>query len=344
MYAPGDRSLDVPDDAEIAYASCTRPGHEVLESLLAHDAPISEIVSITPEMARRGNSSKYRSFADAAEDADVPIYYPQEYSMEDPADLDHFQTIDADLLIVNGWQRLVPPEILETFEYGALGNHGSAFGLPRGRGRSPLNWSLIEGFERFLLSIIRLDPGADSGEVVTTKKFDVTTHDTIETLYHKVTMAIEAMLFECLGPVLRDEVEYAEQRGETTYYPKRNPEDGQIHWGNAMQDVYNLVRAVTDPYPGAFTFDDGTRVEIWDAIPFSEDLAMEVEPGTIVESFELGNFVVATPDGTLLVTEWEAENWAPEPGTKFESPGNHRRVDRPEHRDHLTGSGAPDVR
>jgi len=343
MYVPGDRTLDVPDDAEIVYASCTRPGHEVLESLLDHGAPVSEIVSITPEMAERGSVCKYRSFAEIAEEHDLPIYYPQEYGMEDPADLDHFQTIDADLLIVNGWQRLVPGEILDTFEQGALGNHGSAFGLPRGRGRSPLNWSLVEDLDRFLLSIIQLDPGADSGEVVTTRKFDLTTYDTIETLYHKVTMAIEAMLFDSLGPVLRDEIEYGEQRGEVTYYPKRNPEDGEIHWGNVTRDVYNQIRAVTDPYPGAYTFEGDARVEIQEAMPFSDDLAVDVEPGVIVESFELGDFVVATPDGTLLVTEWAADDWEPVPGRRFESPGEHDRVDRYEHRQHLTGSGAPDA-
>jgi UDP-4-amino-4-deoxy-L-arabinose formyltransferase/UDP-glucuronic acid dehydrogenase (UDP-4-keto-hexauronic acid decarboxylating) len=263
--------------------------------------------------------------------------------MEDPADLDHFQTVDADLMIVNGWQRLVPGEILDTFECGALGNHGSAFGLPRGRGRSPLNWSLVEDLDRFLLSVIQLDPGADSGEVVTTRKFDLTTYDTIETLYHKVTLSIEDMLFESLGPILRDEIEYGEQRGEVTYYPKRNPEDGEIHWGNTTRDIYNQIRAVTDPYPGAFTVDDGTRVEIWDAIPFSDDIAMDVEPGIVVDAFELGDFVVATPDGTLLVTEWDAEDgWVPEPGIRFESSGEHDRVDRYEHHEHLTGSGAPD--
>ncbi|WP_144060754.1 methionyl-tRNA formyltransferase [Salinarchaeum sp. Harcht-Bsk1] len=342
MYVPGDRTLDVPEDAEIVYASCTRPGHEVLETLLEYDAPITEIVSITPEMARRGSSSKYRSFAETADAHDLPIYYPQEYGMDDPADLDHFQSIDADVMIVNGWQRLVPGEILETFEYGALGNHGSAFGLPRGRGRSPLNWSLIEDLDRFLLSIIQLDPGPDSGEVVATKKFDLTTYDDIQTLYHKVTMAIEEMLFDSLGPVLREEIEYGEQRGEVTYYPKRNPEDGAIHWGNTTRDIYDLVRAVTDPYPGAFTLDDGTRVDIWEAIPFSDDFAFGVEPGTIVETFEAGDFVVATPDGTLLVREWDAEDWAPEPGVQFESRGEHDRVDRYEHRNHLTGSGAPD--
>jgi len=342
MYVSGDRSLDVPRDRDVVYAGCTRPGLEVLETLLEHDAPVTEIVSITPEMAERGNVCKYRSFESIAEEHDLPIYYPTEYGMDDPADLDHFQTVDGDLLIVNGWQRLVPGEILDTFEYGALGNHGSAFGLPRGRGRSPLNWSLIEDLDRFLLSIIQLDPGADSGEVVTTRKFDLTRHDTIETLYHKVEMELEDMFFECLGPVLRGEADYQHQRGEVTYYPKRNPEDGAIHWGNATTDVYNLVRAVADPYPGAFTFDGDQRVMVWEAIPFSDDIAMEVEHGTIVETFDDGDFVVATADGTLLVREWEAADWTPEPGIRFESRGEHDRVDRYEHRDNLSSSGGTD--
>ena len=342
MYVPGDRTLDVPEDRDIVYAGCTRSGHEVLETLLEHDAPISEIVSITPEMAERNGAAKYRDFGDLAEVHDVPIYYPTSYSMDDPADLDHFQTVTGDLMLVNGWQRLIPGEILETFEFGALGNHGSAFGLPRGRGRSPLPWSLIEGLDRFLLSVIQLDPGADSGEVVATRKFDVNEFDTSRTLYHKVTLCLEEMFFECVGPVLRGEVEYRDQHGETTYYPKRTPEEGEIHWGNTTRDVYNLVRAVTEPYPGAFTFDGDHRVMIWEAKPFSADLAMDVEPGTIVETFLNGDFVVATPDGTLLVTEWDAEDWTPESGVRFDSRGDHDRVDRYEHRNNLSSGGSTD--
>ncbi|MFC7214915.1 methionyl-tRNA formyltransferase [Saliphagus sp. GCM10025334] len=366
--------MTADSEHSIVYVGCTAPGNQVLESLLEHDLPIDSVVTIDPEMAAANDVSGYASLRPTAEAHDLEVYHPRTYSMTDAADLDHFRTIDPDLLIVNGWQRLIPEAILETATHGALGNHGSAFGLPKGRGRSPLNWSLIEDRDRFLLSVIRLDPGADSGDVVTTRKFDVTEFDTIETLYYKVSMCLEAMLLEVVEPILEGERPFEPQTGEPTYYPKRNPEDGEVHWANGTRELYNLVRAVADPYPGAFTYvetasrrasadigvdadggtsdgsgtdasDDSSRVMIWEAIPFSTDLAKTAPPGTIVEVFWTDEFVVATGDGTLLVREWEVDSisdsdWEPAVGDRFESRGEPNRVDRPEHHENLSSSGS----
>jgi methionyl-tRNA formyltransferase len=330
--------MDVPSDTDLVYASCTEPGHDVLEALFDAGVPIREIVTITPAMAEKHGVVKYAEFDAIAEAHDVPVYHPETYSMTE-ADHDHFATRDADLLIVNGWQRLIPEEVLETFTHGALGNHGSAMGLPKGRGRSPLNWSLIQGYDRFLLSVIRLAPGADDGDVVTTRKFDVNEYDTIESLYYKVTVCLKEMFTECLGPVARGEWEFTEQAGEPTFYPKRTPDDGDIHWGDSTRDVYNLVRAVTDPYPGAFTFHEGNRIDVWEVRPFSTDIGMEADAGTIVDAFWTGEFVVATADGSVLVTDWEArDEWAPEAGMRLDLAGDHDRVDAYEHRHNLTTS------
>ena len=328
--------MDVPPDADIVYASCTKPGHDVLESLLDEGVPISEVVTITPATAEKHGVVKYAEFDDLAAEHDIPVYNPETYSMTE-ADHDHFATLDGDLLVVNGWQRLIPEAVLESFTYGALGNHGSAMGLPKGRGRSPLNWSLIQGYDRFLLSVIRLAPGADDGDVVTTRKFDVNEYDDIETLYYKVTVRLKEMFAACLGPITRGEWEFTEQEGDPTFYPKRTPDDGDIHWGDSTRDVYNLVRAVTDPYPGAFTFHQGTRIDVWAVKPFSTDIGLEADPGEIVDAFWTDEFVVATADGSVLVTDWEARGeWQPEAGMELESSGEHDRVDAYEHRHNLT--------
>lgn len=330
----------IPSDSEVVYVGCTETGYEVLDTLLDAGVPVTEIVTISPLTARTHEVSGYRQFDGIAAEYDVPVYRPELYSMDAPEDRDHFRALDADLLIVNGWQRLVPEEVLKTFTRGALGIHGSAYGLPKGRGRSPLNWSLVEGLDRFLLSLIRLKPGADSGCVATTEKFDVTEFDDIRTLYYKVAIATEAMLLDTLGPILSGNFEYEPQTGQPTYYPKRDPEDGEIAWRDTTERIYNLVRAVAEPYPGAFTHHRGTRVDIWEAIPFSQDIAMEAPAGTVVRTFETADdFVVATADGTLLVTDWHAEGWSPTEGERFDTDPDHDRVDRPEHEKNLTSGG-----
>ena len=331
---------DVPPDSRIVYASCTETGYEVLRRLLDEGVPVSEILTIEPARAERQGVSGYRSFAEVADEHDIPVYYPETYGMDTDADTEHYRELDGDLLIVNGWQRLVPEDVLSSFTHGAVGNHGSAHGLPKGRGRSPLNWSLIEDLDRFLLSLIRLTPGADEGGVVATRKFDLTDYDTIETLYYKVAIAVQEMLLETLGPLGRGTADVTAQGGDPTSYPKRNPEDGEINWEDTTRDVYNLVRAVARPYPGAFTFDGDTRVNVWEAIPFSDDLVREAPPGRIVQTYEGDDFVVATPDGSILVTDWEADGWTPERGDDLATSPDHGRVDAAEHRHNLTSGGA----
>ncbi|MFC6836141.1 methionyl-tRNA formyltransferase [Halomarina ordinaria] len=334
------QSRAIPPDSDVVYVGNTETTATVLRSLLERDVPIAEVVTLDPERAERFDVSSYEDPTPVAAAHDIPVYYPEAFGMDTAADRTHFGELAPDLVLVPGWQRLLPAEVLASAEHGALGAHGSAFGLPRGRGRSPLNWSLVEGLDRFVLSVFRLDDGPDSGAVVASRTFDVIDHDTIRTLYYKVAMSLRELYLDALGPVLRGEAEYEEQTGEATYYPKRTPDDGAIHWGDTTRDVHNLVRAVGRPYPGAFTEQDGRRVDVWRAQPFSSLFAVDDPPGRIVQTFEAtGDFVVSTVDGSLLVTDWEADGWVPEEGATFDSPGDHRRVDRPEHRHNLTGTG-----
>ncbi|MEA5410137.1 formyltransferase family protein, partial [Haloarculaceae archaeon H-GB2-1] len=329
-------------DTDIVFAGCTEAGLDLCRHVHEEIAPISEIVTLTPEQGEAYGVAGYHDWTSFAETHDVDVFTPNEYAMTGEEDVGHFEERDADLLLVHGWQRLVPGPILRTFEHDALGLHGSAFGLPKGRGRSPMNWSLIEGLDRFLLSTITLDEGADSGEVVATKKFDITDHDTIRTLYYKLVVAAQEMFEDAVPAVLDGTVSYETQTGEPTYYPKRTPEDGAIHWDDPTQQVYDLVRSVSEPYPGAFTEHVGERVLVWEAQPFSSDFFFDAEPGTIVQVFTPDDdFVVKTADGSLLVTDWEADAWTPEIGMTFESLPNDsidspNRVDRPDNEDALT--------
>lgn len=317
----------------VAYIGCTESGFDLMKYIHRNHISISEIVTLTPEQGKKYSVAGYYDHSDFARQEGIPVYTPDTYKMDNQRDLEHFRKLDTDVLIVHGWQRLIPKEILDTFSHGAFGLHGSAFDLPKGRGRSPMNWSLIENLERFVLSILRLDSGVDSGEVVDSKKFGINQHDDIQTMYYKLIMAAQEMYNRTLDDILAGNIEVENQEGEPTYYPKRTPDDGAIHWQDPTHVIYNLVRAVAPPYPGAFTEYDSTRIAIHDAQPFSSDFIPEGEPGQIVNVFTpTQDFVVKTCDGTLLVTDWEADGWTPKVGMQFislsnESIGSPNRAD-----------------
>lgn len=330
-------------NANVAYVGCTESGFDLIRYIHRNRVSVSEIVTLTPQQRERYNVAGYYDHSGFADRKNISVYTPDTYKMSDQDDIEHFRELNADVLILHGWQRLIPEEILETFDLGAFGLHGSAFGLPKGRGRSPMNWSLIQDLDRFLLSIIRLDAGVDSGGVVDTKKFDINQHDDIRTLYYKLVMAAQEMYDRSIDDILSGNIEIKTQDGDPTYYPKRTPEDGAINWQDPTSVIYNLVRAVAPPYPQAFTNYDGIKISIQAAQPFSTDFVPNGEPGQIAKVFAATNdFVVKTCDGTLLVTDWNADGWTPEVGMQLislsnGSIGSPNRVDRREHKHSLSG-------
>ncbi|WP_436911231.1 methionyl-tRNA formyltransferase [Halosimplex marinum] len=320
------------ESGTVCYTSCTEAGYEVLSDLIRSGVSVDLVVSLKPDQAEEYGVSGYHPFDGIAEEHDIPIYYPETYEMDEESDVAFFEREAIDVMIVNGWQRLVRDSILDTLSIGAFGVHGSASGLPKGRGRSPMNWTIIEKLDRFLLSLIKLDEDADSGSIVATRKYDVNDHDTIRTMYYKLAITTADMLLESLPGIVSGEIEYETQTGSPTYYPKRTPEDGAINWHDGTRDIYDLIRAVARPYPGAFTEYDGEQVMIWRAIPFSTDIGLEAAEGEIVKAFETtGEFVVRTGDGTLLVQEWEADSFTPADGIVLESIGSTNRAYNDDH-------------
>lgn len=328
-------------DTRVVYAGCTDSGFDLMQYINEELIAIDELLTLTPEQGEQYGVAGYFDYSNYCNKNDINIFAPEKYSMAE-ADIKHYEQNQGDVMIVHGWQRLIPGRVLASFNQGALGLHGSAFGLPAGRGRSPMNWSLIEDLDRFLLSVLHLDEGADSGGVVKTKKFDITDRDTIRTMYYKLVVAAQEIFNEILLNGISNGFDPEPQQGEPTFYPKRNPEDGAINWSDPTRVIDRLVRAVTKPYPGAFTKYDGKRIFLWEAQPFSTDFVFDNPPGTIMQVFEPNqHFVVITCDGSLLVTGWEANNWEPEVGMKLkslnnESIGSPNRVDRRDNKDSLT--------
>jgi len=272
--------------------------------------PISAVITLNRETAARNNVAFFRGHDIAAYcgQAKIPCHEVRSYTLTDPADRALFETQRFDLLCVLGWERLIPGSILGTLDKFACGMHGSAFGLPRGRGRSPMNWSIITGQSRFITYLFRYTPGMDDGDIIGSRAFEINAHDTIETLHQKNRIAMLQVLTESLPKIAAGETAFTPQpAGEPSYYPKRVAEDGLIDWKSSTRAIDRLIRAVAPPYPGAFAYLDGRRIDIRAAQPFDSGLfASSVPAGTIVDVSVAGDsFVVKTVDGSLLVTEFD---------------------------------------
>lgn len=295
-------------NGKIVMCGCHEAGYELIANLLEQGVRIDYFVTITESMALKENVSGFRSFEDLAKEYGIPIYFVRSYSMKHEDDVRFFEEHRFDLLIQGGWQRLFPELIIKTLTIGAIGVHGSPDFLPKGRGRSPINWSLINDAKRFIIHFFIIKPGVDDGDIFHYEIFDINLWDDCNTLYLKNAYVSSRALLKYIPLLLQRKVEFKSQSGEPTYYLKRNPEDGRIDFSKSVFELHNFIRALTKPYPGAFCFYQNSKILIWIAQPFDTRLdTIEMLNGEVVESFTNGWFVIKTEGGLLLVKEYSSD-------------------------------------
>ena len=152
-----------------------------------------------------------------------------------------------------------------------------------------------------------MTPGIDDGDVITHEIFDINQWDTCQTIYYKISIIQKRILEEFIPKLLSNNFKHIPQTGEPSYYEKRTPDDGLIDWSKSVHEIYNFVRALTRPYPGAFTFLNGQRLNIWKSQPFDSKIKYESKNSQIVEKFSTGDFIVNCKDGLLLITDYEGK-------------------------------------
>jgi methionyl-tRNA formyltransferase len=280
---------------------------EIIDYLKINGITVTHIVTIDYLTALKNNcESTLVSFEEYAKQNEIELYYAKSYSLKHKRDVEYFTGHRFDILLLGGWQRIISQEILSTLTYGGIGQHGSSEFLPKNRGRSPLNWSILLGKKRLIWNIFFLDCGTDSGDIIDYQIFDIRECDDCKTLYYKVSASVKRMYARSIPRILDRSLCAIKQVGDPTYYDKRSADDGYIDWNKSVHDIDRLIRAVTKPYPGAFTMFEGHKIFIWKAQVWDTqlDFYYNSDYGEIVEVF--GNdFVVKCSEGLLLVTEHE---------------------------------------
>jgi UDP-4-amino-4-deoxy-L-arabinose formyltransferase/UDP-glucuronic acid dehydrogenase (UDP-4-keto-hexauronic acid decarboxylating) len=165
---------------------------------------------------------------------------------------------------------MIPDEILAIPPGGAYNLHGSL--LPAYRGRAPVNWVLVKGEKETGVTLHHMVRCADAGDIVGQRAVPIAFEDTALTLFRKLCGAAEGLL-DGLLPLMKcgQAPRIAQDLSRGSYFGGRRPEDGRICWSWPSARIYNLIRAVTDPYPGAFCgMPDGSRLLVWWGLPERE--------------------------------------------------------------------------
>jgi methionyl-tRNA formyltransferase len=268
--------------------------------LLTSGETVLGLVTLGPKRLRRlSGGTDLTAIPEAAQ---VPVLRVK--NVNEPDSVQWIREKAPDLLLVVGWTQLVRDELLSVPRVACLGFHASL--LPKYRGRAPVNWALINGETETGNTMIVLAPGADEGDIVAQRRIPITDEDDCATLYEKVSATEADMLAEVLPLIRRGELPRRRQDDSAaTVMPRRRPEDGAIDWSLSTRRVFDWIRALTHPYPGAFTADGAGRIWVWKAERV--DRPSSSSGSGTVELDEEGWPLVATADGWIRLLRVQRE-------------------------------------
>jgi methionyl-tRNA formyltransferase len=271
--------------AEKTLEKLVNKGEEVLAVFCPPDAP----------------GGKFDPIKQRALQLNIPVH--QQKSMKGPEVLEKFVALKADLAILAFVTQIVPPPVFNAPRFGSICFHPSL--LPKYRGRSAINWALINGETKTGVSLFWVDEGIDTGPLLLQKEVAVDPEDTTGTIYFNklfpvgVEAIVEAVdLIKAGNPprIVQDE-------SQANYDPPCGDEHAKIDWSKPAQTVYNLIRGC-DPQPGAHTTWQGKMVRLYECRLEKE--AASAHPGQVV-AIEGETLSIAAPGGTILAKKARGE-------------------------------------
>lgn len=292
----------------------TKRGYLTLKALAEADADLAGIVSL-----RQHDHESERFEAPIRELAKE--YGILHYETRWMKDRDYVrliaEEIRPDIAFVIGCRILIPEEIYRIPPLGMLVVHDSL--LPHYRGFAPLNWAILNGETQTGVTLFYLNERLDGGDIVDQKAVPIGPQDTAQILENRVCQAVVDVVLEAYPLLAQGRASRIKQNyNEGSFTCSRIPEDGVIDWNGSTVSIYNQVRALAYPYPGAFSYYNGKKLMIWKARPV-DDAPCYVGriPGrTVGISRQEGYVDVLTGDGILRILEVQAEGGEPLPAAE----------------------------
>jgi len=213
----------------------------------------------------------------------------------------------VDLMFVVNWRYLIPSNVYLRPRLGTFVFHDSL--LPEYRGFSPTVWAIINGEDHTGVTLFKIAEEVDAGDIVDQERVPIGPDDTIAVVIERVTQTYLDLLERNLDDLINGTVRlYPQDHSRATYTCKRIPEGNRIDWAASSESIYNLVRAVSVPYPGAYTYLSGRKMRVWSARRVTNVRRYVGRvPGRVIEVRPGEGAVVLTGDGALLLTQVQME-------------------------------------
>ena len=282
-----------------------------------------EVALVVTHRDHPGETVWFERVADTAAELGLPCVYD-----DDPAWQAAVERAHADVMFSFYFRSMLPMSVLGLAPRGAFNMHGSL--LPRFRGRAPTNWAVLKGESETGATLHEMVAKADAGRIVDQQAVPILPDDTARQVFDKVTVAAEMVLWRSLPAIVAGEIAWRDNNlARGSYFGGRRPEDGRIDWSRPAAEVYNLVRAVAPPYPGAFTEVGGARLVVAKArlAGASRAEAATLAPGLHV--VDLAIVGVCSDGGRIIIHELLGDGRSLRPDTLAALLAGHDNAGKP---------------
>ncbi len=258
-----------------------------------------DIAAIFTHADNAQENAFFSSVARLAAERGIPVYAPDD--VNHPLWVDRIAEMKPDVIFSFYYRNLLGEAILNSARIGAFNLHGSL--LPAYRGRAPLNWVLVNGETQTGVTLHRMISRADAGAIIAQQAVEIADADDALSLHRKLTESAKHLLEGAL-PTLKSGTfsETAQDESKASYVGRRTPEDGRLEWEKPAQTLHNLVRAVSDPWPGAFSFVGTHKFIVWKSRVRSD--VAPARSGTVISVSPL---IIACGEGALEVMTGQTE-------------------------------------
>lgn len=283
--------MGTPDYAAAALEALIEAGHEVTAVVTQPDRP-------------KGRSGQVQCtpVKECAVRHGIAVLQP--IKIKTPEAIEELRKYEADVYVVAAFGQILSKEILELPRYGCINIHASL--LPKYRGAAPINQCIIDGEQETGVTIMQMDAGIDTGDILTQKKVIIEEKETAQTLFDKLSQAGAALIVETLPKLERGEVTPKKQEESLASYVKMmDKSQGKIDWTRDAVSIERLVRGL-NPWPSAYTFCQGKTVKIWRSDAVETAAEDTQQPGTIV-SVGKDFFDIVCGAGNLRIYELQLE-------------------------------------
>ncbi|MCH5280634.1 MAG: methionyl-tRNA formyltransferase [Lachnospiraceae bacterium] len=280
--------MGTPDFAVGPLEAIIQAGHQVSVVVTQPDKPKGRSKELIPSPVKQ-----------CAMDHGIPVLTPARIKTEEA--VRELAQYPADIGVVAAFGQILSEEILSMPKFGCINIHASL--LPKYRGAAPIQWSIIEGEAETGVTIMQMDKGLDTGDILFQEKVPILPEETGESLFDKLAATGASLIVDALEKIEKGEVSPIKQEEEKSSYAKMlKKETGRIDFSKSAVELERLVRGLY-PWPSAYTFYQGKQLKIWKS---EADLSISGQPGK-VERVTKDAVYVGTKEGCLVIKELQLE-------------------------------------